>query len=264
MATDDTMLMAYVDGELDPAGVAEVEAAMAADLAVARRVRQLRDATTALRAAFNEPMREPVPERLLAPLGALGPQRWGAGLFGRYAAMAAILAIAVLGGVALFANSGVELPYRLVAQQQDTWLNSITNYHQAYVRSAASEDRSLVDVGGEDLGYLEDWFGKRLKRSVRLPQLEPKGFRLQGGRLTFVESRQAAQFFYKAVDGPGVISLTIAQTKRRDAEWTRTQRAGLNVIYWRRNGYAYVFAGAVDYQALHGVASMLTEHEEKI
>lgn len=264
MKTDDTLLMAYVDGELDPAGVAEIEAAMATDLGVVRRVRLLRDTTAALRAAFNEAMHEPVPERLLAPLGAQAPLPLRAGLFRRYAAMAAVLAIAVLGGMAIYANSNIELPYTLVAQQQDNWLNSVSNYHQVYIRTAARDDRSLVDVGGEDLDYLEDWFGKRLKRDVRLPKLDAKGFRLQGGRVTFVESQPGAQFFYRAVNGDAVVSLTIAQTKRRDAEWSQVRRGNLNVIYWRKNGYAYVFAGAVDRQVLHGVASMLTEHEEKI
>ncbi len=264
MKADDTLLMSYVDGELDPAGIAEIEVAMAADLTVARRVRLMRDTTAALRAAFNEAIHEPVPERLLAPLGAQAPQPWRAGLFRRYAAMAAVLVIAVLGGMAIFASSGIELPYTLVAQQQDNWLSSVSNYHQVYVRTVSREDRSLVDVGGEDLAYLEDWFGKRLKRDVRLPKLDAKGFRLQGGRLTFVESQPGAQFFYRAFDGDDVVSLTIAQTKRKDAQWTQVRRGNLNVIYWRKNGYAYVFAGTVDRPVLHGVASMLTEYEEKI
>ncbi|MGQ0675806.1 MAG: hypothetical protein ACT4N4_06935 [Rhodospirillales bacterium] len=262
MKADDALLMAYVDGKLDAAGVAEIEAAIAADLALARRVRLLRDTTAALRAAFNDAMHEPVPERLLAPLGAQSP--WRAGAFRRYAAMAAVAAIAALGGMAIFANSRLELPFAIVAQQPDNWLNSVSNYHQVYSRTAARDDRSLVDIGGEDLDYLEDWFGRRLKRDVRLPRLDAQGFRLQGGRVVFVESQPAAQFFYKAVDGNEVVSLTIAQTKRRDAQWTETKRGGLAIIYWRKNGYAYVFAGAVDRQALHAIASMLTEREEKI
>ncbi len=264
MKADDTLLMAYVDGELDPADVAEIEAAIAADQALARRVSLLRDTTAALRAAFNDAMREPVPERLLAPLGAQAQAPWRPGVVRRYAAMAAMLAIAMLGGVALFAAANLDLPFTIVAQQQDNWLNSVSNYHQVYVRTAARDDRTLVDVGGEDLAYLEDWFGKRLRRDVRLPKLDGQGFRLQGGRVVFVESQPGAQFFYKTVDGDEVVSLTIAQSRRKDVEWTQVRRAGLNIIYWRKNGYAYVFASAADNHVLHGVASMLTEREERI
>jgi len=264
MKADDTLLMAYVDGEMDAAGVAEIEAAMESDLALARRVRVLRDTTAALRAAFNDVAREPVPERLLAPLGAQAPRPWRNGAFRRYAAAAAILAIAALGAVALLPGIGVELPYTIVAQQQDAWLNSVSNYHQVYVRSQGRDDRSLVDIGGEDRDYLETWFGRRLKRDLRLPRLEPVGFRLQGGRVTFVEGQSAAQFFYKAVDGNDIVSFTIAHTARKDVEWTGIKRGGLNVIYWRRNGYAYVFVGAVGRDVLHDAAATMTEREEKI
>jgi anti-sigma factor RsiW len=264
MKADDTLLMAYVDGELEPAEVAEIEAAIASDLALARRVRALRDTTAALRAAFNDVAREPVPERLLAPLGAQAPHPWRIGLFRRYAAAAAILAIAALGAIALLPVIGIELPYTIVAQQQDSWLNSVSNYHQVYVRSQARDDRSLVDIGGEDRDYLETWFGRRLKRDVRLPRLEALGFRLQGGRVVFVETQPAAQFFYKAVDGNDVVSFTIAQTKRNDVAWTETTRGGLNVIYWRKNGYAYVFAGPAGSDAVHNAAATMTEREEKI
>jgi anti-sigma factor RsiW len=264
MKTDDTLLTAYVDGELDAAGVAEIEAAMAADPALARRVRVLRDATAALRAVFNDVAREPVPERLLAPLGAQAPHPWRVGALRRYAAAAAVLAVAALGALALLPAIGIELPYAIVAQQQDGWLASVSNYHQVYVRSQARDDRSLVDIGGEDRDYLEAWFGRRLKRDLRLPRLEAVGFRLQGGRVVFVETQPAAQFFYKAVDGGDIVSFTVAETKRKDAGWTEVKRGGLGVIYWRKNGYAYVFAGAVGREVLERAASTMGEREEKI
>lgn len=261
---DESQLMAYVDGELDAAGVAEMERAIAADPALERRVQLLRDTTAALHAAFNPTLNEPVPERLLAPLGAQVKKPWRPGAVRRYMAMAATLAIAVLGGMAFYANSYYELPFNIVATAQGNWLNSIANYHQVYVRTAARDERLLIDVGAEDLGYLEDWFGKRLKRNVRLPNLADQGFQIQGGRVMFVETQPAAQFFYKSVAGGDIVSLTIAQTKRRDAEWTMTKRADLHIIYWRKNGYAYVIAGAVDKRVLHGVAATLTEEQEKI
>ena len=73
---DEAQIMAYVDGELDTAAVAEVERAVAADPALSRQVRDIMDTNALLRAAFNAPMLEPVPERLLAPLGAQRPSPW--------------------------------------------------------------------------------------------------------------------------------------------------------------------------------------------
>ncbi|HJV61546.1 MAG TPA: zf-HC2 domain-containing protein [Albitalea sp.] len=60
----DEMLFAYVDGELDAAARAEVEAAIAADAALAQRVEQQRSLRTLLGAAYRPVLEEAVPARL--------------------------------------------------------------------------------------------------------------------------------------------------------------------------------------------------------
>src|SRR6185312_10954017 len=65
---DDDTLQAYVDGELDAAARARVDAALAQDEALARRVRQLQALNARLRAAFDPVLDEPVPEHLSALL----------------------------------------------------------------------------------------------------------------------------------------------------------------------------------------------------
>lgn len=260
---DEAQIMAYVDGELDAAAVAEVERAVAADPSLARQVRDIMDTNALLRAAFNSPMLEPLPERLLAPLGAQRPSPWRRPVARRVMAIAASVAALVLVGGGVAVNQGYELPYTITAQAQYNWLNGVVNYHQVYDRTAAKDERLLVDVTAEDVDYLENWFGGRLKRDVRLPRLENNGFQLQGGRVLFMEGQPAAQFFYKATDGDGLVSVTIAQTRRRDMEWTATKHNGLRVIYWRKNGYVYVFAGAVDKSVLHNIAAGFPDDEAK-
>lgn len=66
MTLSDEILMAYVDGELDDASRAEVEAALAANPDVARRVARQKALREELRAAFDGVLDEPVPERLLS------------------------------------------------------------------------------------------------------------------------------------------------------------------------------------------------------
>lgn len=65
---DDDILQAYVDGALDAAEAARIDAAMAQDEALARRVRQLQALNARLRAAFDPVLDEPVPARLSALL----------------------------------------------------------------------------------------------------------------------------------------------------------------------------------------------------
>jgi hypothetical protein len=62
----DETLMAYVDGELDVAARAQVEGAIAADPAVARRVAAHVALRGRLRASFDKVLEEPVPAQLLS------------------------------------------------------------------------------------------------------------------------------------------------------------------------------------------------------
>jgi hypothetical protein len=60
------VLMAYADGELDAAGRAEVEAAMASDRTVAAEIARLKAQRAELAGAFNGLLSEPIPPSLLA------------------------------------------------------------------------------------------------------------------------------------------------------------------------------------------------------
>jgi negative regulator of sigma E activity len=74
MTFDDETLMAYTDGELDPATRAAIEAAMAVDPALAQRVAQHQALRSRLRSAFDPVLSEPIPERVLAAArGAAAP-----------------------------------------------------------------------------------------------------------------------------------------------------------------------------------------------
>ncbi|HTM70461.1 MAG TPA: zf-HC2 domain-containing protein [Luteimonas sp.] len=65
---DDDILQAYVDGELDASDAARIEAALAHDDVLARRVERARAVRAQLRAAFDPVLDEPVPARLSALL----------------------------------------------------------------------------------------------------------------------------------------------------------------------------------------------------
>lgn len=71
---DDITLMAYVDGELDPATCAEVEAVLADNPELRRKVCGLRESTALVRSAFNHVLYSPMPEfsagreRVVVPL----------------------------------------------------------------------------------------------------------------------------------------------------------------------------------------------------
>jgi hypothetical protein len=68
----ESMLVAYVDHQLDPAQTAAVDGIIREDAEARTIVSVLRGTGEAVRAAFEQPLHESVPARLLATLGAAG------------------------------------------------------------------------------------------------------------------------------------------------------------------------------------------------
>ncbi|HEV7135948.1 MAG TPA: hypothetical protein VGN43_04900 [Steroidobacteraceae bacterium] len=111
MTFSDEMLMAYADGELDAAARSAIEAAMASDPQIARRVAQHSALRNRFRSAFDRILDEPVPPRLLMPAsGVTGtvrgkvvplrqPRQWA---WPQWTAIAASLIVGVIvGGLAM-------------------------------------------------------------------------------------------------------------------------------------------------------------------
>ncbi len=66
----ESMLVAYVDNQLEPAQMAAIEEVIREDPEARTIVAVLRRSAAAVKTAFDRPLREPVPTRLLAAVGA--------------------------------------------------------------------------------------------------------------------------------------------------------------------------------------------------
>ena len=269
---DDVMLMAYVDGEVDAQTAREIEATIATDPAIGRRVAMFRQTATMMRGAFGEVLHEPVPERLLGALGggpaaavaaSVAPMRgrpeqrgylWrNAG----WAAAAAIGAVALLNvasqqGVAPFAQRA---PVQEVAATTDAerWIDNLAAWYRVHRASFEKDQRLLVDIGAENIDELERWVGAKLQREIAVPDLSPFGYRQQGGRLLLIGRRPAAQFFYATETGE-LVQLVIGFTDQPDREGRLDQREDVNIVSWREKGYAYAFIGRIDGKRLWAMA----------
>ena len=109
MTFPDEVLMAYADDELDPPTRAAVEAAMASDPEIARRIAQHKALRSRVHSAFNRVLHEPMPARLLkvvrspsasgksnvVPLRPRHVQRWA---WQQWTAIAASLIVGVIAG----------------------------------------------------------------------------------------------------------------------------------------------------------------------
>ena len=110
MTFPDEVLMAYADDELDTRTRAAVEAAMASDPEIARRIAQHKTLRSRVHSAFNKVLDEPMPARLLqvvrsepsgrrkdniVPLGLRRARRW---TWPQWTAVAASLIVGVIAG----------------------------------------------------------------------------------------------------------------------------------------------------------------------
>lgn len=105
MTFPDEVLMAYADDELDPRTREAVEAAMAADPEIARRISQHKALRGRLHSAFDAVLDEPVPARLLQVV--VGSRRLRPWSWPEWTAIAASLIVGVIAGrLALLRTGG--------------------------------------------------------------------------------------------------------------------------------------------------------------
>jgi anti-sigma factor RsiW len=260
----DEALIAYLDGELDAAASTEVAAAIARDPAFAREAQMLAETSAALRAAFDDVLHEPVPERLLAAArGELGedkvvrfpePRRraiaYVATSWRRWAALplAASVASLIIGG-GLGYLVATQSPLASGPQPQDVatasnWLDNVAGYHKMFV-NAGPNDVGLVDIPADPQSD-----GARkltLPQDFHLPDLKPWGLAYQGGRVLFIEGRPATQLFYTTDNKAlGPVTVVVANSSLADKAPTPEQRGDVNLLWWRHHGHEYAVVGTAN------------------
>lgn len=276
---DDETLVAYLDGELDTAQEGQVEAWLEADPAARDRLAGLKESTDLVRTAFQQIADEPVPERLIAAAlgkGPVGPgpeakvvvlprpvrRRRLTALSGAWSmAAAAGLSGLVIGGAGGFFGGTALLSPNPAAEQKlaaatinSSWLDNAAAY---YKLSVGAGDNMLVDVpASNDPRAALQKISQDLPQQVRLPDLNPWGLSFRGARLVAVEGKPAAQLVYttdnKAI---GPLTLLIGSSKQPDVAPTFDQRQGVNQLYWRHHGRAYVLVGQANIGYMWGIAN---------
>ena len=275
----DDRLVAYLDGELEVAERREVEAWLAADPAARQRLTALAESAKLLRLAFDETIREPVPDRLIAAargetgppqagaqilpfhrrLGTqiLEPRRWRIGL----PIAASVFGLLVGGGATYLGASRLGLegvagkqPVVEATAANNLWLDNAAGYFKLVVNAG---DNSPMDIPatGDPREALQK-ISQSLPQKIQLPDLKPWGLNFRGARLVVEEGRPAAALVYttdnKAI---GPLGLIIGSSKQPDIPPTFDRRQDVNLLYWRHQGRAYALVGQADIGYLWGIAN---------
>jgi anti-sigma factor RsiW len=264
----DAQLIAYLDGELAEDERALVSLALEQDGELRDRAARLGESAALLRAAFDEVVREPVPDRLIAAargetasnvvrLGArlrrhIGDRRWWIGV-----PVAASLAGLLVGaGLGFFAADETTVTATRPAEvnlASGSWLDSIAGYHKLFV-TAGANDAALVDVPANDGDARKGT--QKLPSDFRLPNLKPWGLVFQGARFLIVDGRPATQLFYTTdIKALGPLTVVVGTSNKPDISATFDHRDDLNLLYWRHHGHAYALVGQADIGYLWNIAN---------
>ena len=238
-------LHAFVDGMLPADRRDAVEAWLAAHPNDAAQVEAWRAQADAIRVHFGAPANEPVPARFdLDKLALVNTRRpW------RAIAAAAVIA-ALVGGLAGWMARGASAA--VAPSTFDTFTNEALDAHKLYV----VEVRHPVEVPGEEHNHLAQWLSKRLDSQLRIPDLEPLGLKLVGGRLLPGPTGAASAFFmYEAASGE---RFTIYCAKSGSPETGMRYREAdrFSSFYWADHGLAYVVSGPADRTRLWAVVKV--------
>jgi len=225
MTDTDSLLMAYVDGELDAAAAAAVERLLASDPAARRTVDIYRSTTALLRAACAEGVYADA-----APAPAAAPRRR---LLPRRAALAVAASVAAL---AIGFTSGYLAP-----RPDDGFIDDVVEYHTFY----SQETTHLAEIPADRPDEIADWLGGRLHMRLVPPDLTADGLRFAGGRLLSSGGAPLADLLYTRAHGPPV-ALCIMPSDQRQRAATPVAvslHEGLRVAAWEAGGYSFAVVG---------------------
>lgn len=256
MTINETTLLAYVDGELGPAEVLEVETALAGNDDLRRQADALRASRLPYRQAFETQELPEVPAELRERLDAWltlkseppappdRQRRWvgiGAGLAASFAA-----------------GLWVPVPFRLNpdAFADSPWVHAVVRYQALYVRETV--DR--VSDGPERTGALLASFAAQGGVRFGVPDLGSLGLAFRRIQRLSVGDAPLIQMEYLPSDGKPM-SLCVLAGHRGDGTLVTRRVEGLSVSTWRRRGLEFAMLADMPVAAAQGLAERVASGE---
>ncbi|WP_374513127.1 anti-sigma factor [Niveibacterium sp.] len=238
-------LQAWVDRQTDAESSARIAISVAQDALLAARASAWASQRSALHAAFDPVLGEPIPQHLLDAARPLR-RRWPLQL-------AAALACVALGGVL-----GYALPRPANAPAAGDPLAGLPRAaaiaHAVYV----PEVRHPVEVGAEQQAHLVAWLSKRLDRPLKVPELGASGFSLVGGRLLpGSDGGAVAQFMYQNDAGQRLTLYVRRNAASSETAFRFAAEQELSVFYWVDGGMGYALSAKLPRESLMQIAELV-------
>ena len=152
---------------------------------------------------------------------------------------------------AMFALVAIALVWHFYTPQEQKMAALVVDGH---VRSLQATH--LVDVQSTDQHTVKPWFQGKVNFSPKVTDFKEKGFPLEGGRLDYVDNKDAAAVVYKhnqhninVFEYPGNGSSGIEEFQQR----------GYNVLHWAKDGMQFWVVSDLNESELRQFADLLKE-----
>jgi anti-sigma factor RsiW len=246
-------LHAYIDGELSNDRKEAVASWLAAHPEQAALVASWREQAERVRARYGAVVEEPVPERLKLDQ-VLKHDRANGRSLTALAAAAAVIAF-VVGGAAGWMARGASAA---APTSFDMFASEALDAYRLYV----VEVRHPVEVPGSERAHMTQWLSKRLGQDLRIPDLQPIGLKLVGGRLLPGPTGAAAFYMYESPSGER-FTIYCAKAGEPQTALRYTSEEQFAAFYWVDDKIAYVVSGPADRERLENVTKAIYEQVDK-
>lgn len=252
----DERLIAYLDGELAESERGAIAAWLERDAELRERAAQLGESAALLRAAFDEVLHEPLPERLVAAArgaeGAvidlaeargkrwkrvLGDRRWWVGVAAA-ALVAFVVGLSLGGGDVGLSGPEAMNPAPGAELVSDSFSDNVAGYYKHYVNISPND------------GLMFD----KLPQNFHLPNLKPWGLDFRGARFLMADGQPAMALIYTTDNKAlGPVVVVVANTTKSDKTADFDRRGDINVLRWRHHGHAYAIVGTASINYLWNI-----------
>ncbi|WP_186074484.1 anti-sigma factor family protein [Burkholderia gladioli] len=284
MKPDDSTLIAYADGELDAAGAASVEQALAESSELRESVARLRASRLPYQDAFAAQKLPPLPDALRLRIEAMAsaaqaqsaaaaqartreqeavpasakvvplparrnrPMLWLAAAFVAGAFCAGLVQQFAAGGF-----GGGSGPSLAAGGAKKPWISVAADYQQLYTRDTVANLTPDPAVSAKIVGEIRSDDGIRL----RVPDLSMAGMRFKAVDRLRYDGKPLVQIVYLPEHGVPV-ALCVMKDARPDQGIAKHEMHGMTVVAWRQNELSYALIGKPDSGDLEAIARQIS------
>ena len=240
-----SLLGAYVDGELDASAAAVVSEHIAACRLCARQSEEIRDINHCVRTAEPQALPPGLADRVFQRVAHADAERnRQTSHRGGWLKQAASIIVAC--GLTAAATSA----YFVAGGHSQSLERDIL---QAHVRSLLQDNP--IQIASSDSHQVRPWFAGRLDVAPVVPDLEPAGFTLVGGRMDLVGQQRAATIVYKRA--AHIVNVFAWASDEHEMQPRRLSLNGFNCVAWSRKGVYYWAVSDLEVSALMELARLM-------